>query len=95
MPVVQSRYPEAGWIIPAIACVIKTMGTIYIDYIIELPEDNGYRITMICINQFSKMVVLLLLSESNTWTVASHFLVEVMSPHRHLATITSDKDPRF
>ena len=34
---------------------------IHIDFIIELPEDNRYRNTMIYVDCFSKMVVLVLL----------------------------------
>ena len=61
----------------------------------DLPEDNGYGTIMICIDQFSKMVVLVPLCETDTQTVASHFLAEVMSYHGLLVTIINDRDPRF
>ena len=50
---------------------------------------------MICIDQFSKMVVLVPLHETDAQTVASHFLAELVSYHGLPATITSDRDPRF
>ena len=50
---------------------------------------------MTCMNQFSKIVVLVPLSKTDAPTVASHFLVEVVSHHRLPATIISDRDPRF
>ena len=48
---------------------------------------------MICINHFSKMVVLVLFQESDAQTVTSHFLEEVMNHHELPATIISDRDP--
>ena len=50
---------------------------------------------MTCVDQFSKMVVLVILCETDAQTVASHFLAEVMSHHGLPATIISDRDPRF
>ena len=41
------------------------------------------------------MVVLALLYETDPQIVASHFLAEVMTYHGFLATIISDRDPRF
>ena len=61
----------------------------------ELPEDNGYGTIMTCVDQFSKMVMLVPLHKTDTQTVASHFLTEVVSHHRLPATIISDRDPRF
>ena len=61
----------------------------------ELPEYNGYGTIMICIDQFSRMVVLVPLCETDTQTVASCFLAEFMSYHGLPATIISDRDPRF
>ena len=61
----------------------------------ELPEDDWYRTIITCIDQFSKMVMLVLLCEIDDQTVASFFLAEVVSHHRLLATIISDRDPRF
>ena len=61
----------------------------------ELPEHNGYRTIMMCIDQFSKMVVLVPLHETDARTVASRFLAEVMSHHGLPVTIISDRDPRF
>ena len=61
----------------------------------ELPEHDGYRTIMICIDQFSNMVVLVPLYETDAQTVASRFLAEVMSHHGLLVTIISDRDPRF
>ena len=61
----------------------------------ELPEDNQYRTIIIYVDQFSKMVVLVPLCNTDAQTVASHFLAEVKSYHGLLATIISDKDPRF
>ena len=61
----------------------------------ELPEHDRYRTIMTCIDQFSKMVMLVPLCETDAQTVASHFLAEVIS-HRGLpVTIISDRDPRF
>ena len=50
---------------------------------------------MMCIDQFSKMVVLVPLHETDAQTVASCFLAEVMSHHRLPVTIISDRDPGF
>ena len=61
----------------------------------ELPEDNGYGTIMTCMDQFSKMVVLVPLCKMDAQTVASHFLTEVVSHHRLPETIISDRDPRF
>ena len=61
----------------------------------ELPEDDVYGNIMTCVDQFSKMVVLVLLHETDTKTVASSFLSEFMSHNRLLVTIISDRDPRF
>ena len=61
----------------------------------ELPKDDGYGTIMICIDQFSKMVVLVPLYKTDARTVASNFLAEVMSHHGLPATIISDRDPRF
>ena len=61
----------------------------------ELPEDNGYGTIMMCMDQFSKMVMLVPLRETDARIVASHFLTEVMSYHRLPATIISNRDPRF
>ena len=48
-----------------------------------------------CVDQFSKMTVLVPLCETDAKTVASHFLAEVMSHHGLPATIIGDRDPRF
>ena len=61
----------------------------------ELPEDNGYGTIVMCMDQFSKMVVLVPLCETDARTVASHFLTEVRSHHELPETIISDRDPRF
>ena len=61
----------------------------------ELPEDDGYRTVMLCIDQFSKMVVLVPIYETDAQTVASCFLAEVVSYYGLPATIISDRDPRF
>ena len=50
---------------------------------------------MMCIDQFGKMVVLVPLCETDALTVASCFLAEVVSHHGLLATIISNRDPRF
>ena len=50
---------------------------------------------MTCIDQFSKMVVLVSLHETDAQTVESRFLAEVMSHHRLPVIIISDRDPRF
>ena len=50
---------------------------------------------MMCMDQFSKMVVLVSLHEMGAQTVVSHFLTEVMSHHGLLAITISDRDPRF
>ena len=61
----------------------------------ELPKDNGYRTIIMCVDWFSKMVVLVPLSKTDARTVASCFLAEVMSHHGLPATIISDRDLRF
>ena len=68
---------------------------IHIDFIMELPEDNGYGTIMMCMDKFRKMVVLVTLCKMDAQTVASHFLTEVMSHHGLPAAIISDRDPRF
>ena len=62
---------------------------------IELSADNGYGTIMTCIDHFSKIVVLVLLLESDTQTVASHFLAKVVSHYGLPVIIISNKDPRF
>ena len=61
----------------------------------ELPEHNGYGTIMMCVDQFNKMVVLVPLCETDAWTVASHFLAEVVSHQGLPATIIGDRDPRI
>ena len=61
----------------------------------ELPEHDGYGTIMICIDCFSKMVVLVPLCKTDAQTVASSFLAEVVSHHGLLATIISDRNLRF
>ena len=61
----------------------------------EFQGDHGYGIIMMCIDHFSKMVVLVPLQESDTETVASCFLAELMSHCGFLVTIISNRDPRF
>ena len=61
----------------------------------QLPEHDGYGTIMICIDQFSKMVVLVPLHETDARIVASHFLAEVMNHNGLPATIISDRHPRF
>ena len=61
----------------------------------EFPEHNGYRTIMICIDQFSKMVVLVPLHEKDVQTAENRFLAEVVSHHGLPATIISNRDPRF
>ena len=61
----------------------------------EFPKDNGHRTIMICIDHFSKMVVLVPLQELDAQTVASHVLAKVMSHHGLPVTIISDRNPRF
>ena len=61
----------------------------------ELPEDDGYKTIMICIDRFSKMIELVPLCKTDTQTVASRFLAEVVSHHGLPATIINDRDPRF
>ena len=68
---------------------------IHIDFLMELPEDEGYRTIMICVDCFSKIVVLVLLHELDTQTVASCFLTGVVSHHILLETTINDRDPRF
>ena len=50
---------------------------------------------MMCVDQFSKMVVLVPLCEMDARTVASHFLKKIVSYHGLPETIISDRDPRF
>ena len=61
----------------------------------ELLEHDGYGTIMMCIDHFSKMVVLVPLCKTDARTVASHFLAEVVSHHGLPATIINDGDPRF
>ena len=61
----------------------------------ELPEHDGYGTIMMCIDHFSKMVVLVPLCKTDAQTVASRFLAEVMIHHGLLVTIISGRDPRF
>ena len=69
---------------------------IHIGFITELPEDYGYGIIIdMHLDCFSKMVVLVPLQESDAWTVANHFLAEVMSHYALPVTKISNRDPRF
>ena len=61
----------------------------------EFLEDDGYRTIMTCVDQFFKIVVLVSLCKTDSQTVASHFLTEIMSYHGLTTTIIGDRDPRF
>ena len=61
----------------------------------EIPKDDGYRTIMMFVDQFSKMVVLVPLCDTDAQTVASCFLAEVISHHGLTVTIISDREPRF
>ena len=50
---------------------------------------------MTCIDQFSKMIVLVPLQDIDARSVASHFMLEIVIHHGFLATIISDRDPTF
>ena len=65
------------------------------DFVMELPEHDEYVTIMTCIDQFSKMVMLVPLCKTDTRTVASHVLAEVISYHGLLATIINNRDLRF
>ena len=54
---------------------------IHIGFVMELPECDGYRIIMKCIDYFSKVVLLVLLKELDAQTIASRFLAEGLSHH--------------
>ena len=57
---------EASWIVLAIIST-KCYGNKSTSTLVtELPEDHGYGTIMIYVDQFSKMVVLVLLCETNT-----------------------------
>ena len=71
------------------------MEKIHIDFVIELLEENGYRITMTCEDCFKKIVVLVPFQESNDLTVAFSFLAEVVSCYSLPVTIISDRGPRL
>ena len=68
---------------------------IHINFVKELPEDDGYEVITMCIDHFSKMVVLVLLQESDARTVVSCFLAEVLGYHGLTESIISDREPRF
>ena len=95
MPVIQSGYIETGRTILAIGSTESTMGINPPWFCDKLPEHDGYRTIMTCIDCFSKMVVLVPLCKTDAWTVASRFLAEVMSHHGLPVTIVSDRDSRF
>ena len=61
----------------------------------ELPEHDGYGTIMMCVDQFSKMVVLVPLCETDAQIAVSRFLAEVVSHHGLPVTIISNRDPRF
>ena len=50
---------------------------------------------MICIDRLRKMVLLVLLWESDAYTIAERFLSMVVSQHGLPECITSDRDSRF
>ena len=52
---------------------------IHINFVTELPKDNGYETIMTYIDHISKMVVLVKLQEYDAQKVISHFLVEIES----------------
>ena len=49
---------EASWIVLAITSTINTIGGNSIDFVTELPGYDGYGTIMICIDQLSKIIVL-------------------------------------
>ena len=54
-----------------------------------------YGTIMMYVDQFSKMLMLVPLHETDARTIASRFLTEAMSHHGLPLTIISDRDPRF
>ena len=61
----------------------------------ELLEDEGHTMVMMCVNRFSKMVQLVLLWESDEQTIADRFLSTVVSQHGLPECIMSDHDSCF
>ena len=61
----------------------------------ELPEDNRYGTIMTCIDQFSKIAMLVPLCEMDAQTVASYFLAEDVSYRGFPVIIISNRDSRF
>ena len=68
---------------------------VYINFVVKLPEDDGYGTTITCIDYLNKIIALVTLQESDAWTVARRFLAEVMSNNRPPATIITYRNPKF
>ena len=61
----------------------------------KLLEADRHGIIMTCIDHFGKMVTLVPLYDFDTYTVAIHFLVEVMGHCYLILAIVSDRKPNF
>ena len=64
------------------------------DFVMELPEDNGYGTIMLCIDLFSKMVLLVQLYETDARTAVSCFLAEVIIDFWRLSSVIETLDSK-
>ena len=66
------------------------------DFLINLPENEGSTSILVVVDQFLKMVHLIpLLSSTEAMDVAAAFFDSVICLHGLPATIISDRDPHF
>ena len=68
---------------------------IHIDFVTELPDNDGHTTIMTVVDRFSKMVELVPLRNTTAVDVARAFHDRVICAHGTPLTITSDRDPRF
>ena len=68
---------------------------IHIDFVTELPADDGHTTVMTVVDRFSKMASFVPLRATDAKSVADAFFRQVVAQHGLPLTITSDRDPRF
>lgn len=65
------------------------------DFVVELPEDEGHSTIMTVVDRFSKMSIFIPLKDTDAVSVADAFFHKVVSHFGLPMVIISDRDTRF
>lgn len=68
---------------------------LHIDFVVELPSDEGYKTVMTVVDRFSRMCCFVPLKNTDAESVAKAFFKEVVANHGLPRVLISDRDPRF